>query len=97
MTLTVAQDPLASNGKVRGADLKQVKTIFAAHIIALLEERGVAVRKAGALTCFAEAGFSRDRNADLGGSPVRAEPADEDTRGSRQRPPDHRACRIKGR
>ena len=48
------------------ADLKQAKAILAARIIAVLEDRGLSVRKAGALTGFAAADFSRIRNADLG-------------------------------
>ena len=48
------------------ADLKQAKAILAARIIAILEERGLSVRRAGELTRFAAADFSRIRNADLG-------------------------------
>jgi len=48
------------------ADLKQAKAILAARIIAVLDERGLSVRKAAALTGFAAADFSRIRNADLG-------------------------------
>ena len=48
------------------ADLKQAKSVLAARIIAVLEDRGLSVRKAGALTNFAAADFSRIRNADLG-------------------------------
>ena len=48
------------------ADLKQGKAILAARIIAVLDDRGLSVRKAGALTRFAAADFSRIRNADLG-------------------------------
>ena len=48
------------------ADLKQAKAILAARIIAVLDERGLSVRKASALTGFAAADFSRMRNADLG-------------------------------
>ena len=48
------------------ADLKQAKAILAARIIAVLDERGLSVRKAAALTRFAAADFSRIRNADLG-------------------------------
>lgn len=47
------------------ADLKQAKAILAARIIAVLDERGLSVRRAGALTRFAAADFSRIRNADL--------------------------------
>ena len=48
------------------ADLKQAKSILAARIISLLDERGLTVRKAGAMTGFAAADFSRIRNANLG-------------------------------
>ena len=48
------------------ADLKQAKSILAARIITVLDERALSVRKAGALTRFAAADFSRIRNADLG-------------------------------
>ena len=46
-------------------DLKQAKAILAARIITALDERGISVRKAAALTRFAAADFSRIRNADL--------------------------------
>ena len=48
------------------ADLKQAKAVVAARIIAVLDERDLSVRKAGSLTRFAAADFSRVRNADLG-------------------------------
>ena len=48
------------------ADLKQAKAILAARIIAVLDERGLGVRKAASVTGFAAADFSRVRNADLG-------------------------------
>ena len=48
------------------ADLKQAKAILAARIIAALDERGLTVRKAGGMTGFAAADFSRIRNAKLG-------------------------------
>lgn len=48
------------------ADLKHAKAILAARIIAVLDERGLSVRRAGTLTGFAAADFSRIRNADLG-------------------------------
>ena len=48
------------------ADVKQAKAVLAARIIAVLDERGLSVRKAGVLTRFAAADFSRIRNADLG-------------------------------
>ena len=47
------------------ADLKQAKAVLAARIIAVLDDRGLAVRKAASLTGFAAADFSRIRNADL--------------------------------
>ncbi len=48
------------------ADLKQAKAILAARIVGVLDERKLTVRKAGTLTGFAAADFSRVRNADLG-------------------------------
>ena len=48
------------------ADLKHAKAVLAARIIATLDEHGLSVRKAGAVTGFAAADFSRIRNADLG-------------------------------
>ncbi len=48
------------------ADLKQAKAVLAARIITVLDDRGLAVRKAASLTGFAAADFSRIRNADLG-------------------------------
>ena len=51
------------------ADLKQAKAVLASRIIAVLDDRGLAVRKAASLTGFAAADFSRIRNADLGASP----------------------------
>ena len=48
------------------ADLKKAKTIVAARIIAVLDERGLTVRKAEDMTGFAAADFSRIRNASLG-------------------------------
>lgn len=48
------------------ADLKHAKAVLAARIIAALDEHGLSVRKAAALTGFAAADFSRVRNADLG-------------------------------
>ncbi len=47
------------------ADVKQLKAILAAAIIAALAKQSLSVRKAGALTGFAAAEFSRIRNADL--------------------------------
>ena len=48
------------------ADLKHAKAVLAARIIAVLDERGLSVRKAAERTGFAAADFSRVRNADLG-------------------------------
>ena len=48
------------------ADLKQAKAILAARIIAVLDDRGLTVRKAASMTGFAAADFSRIRNAALG-------------------------------
>ena len=48
------------------ADLKQAKSILAARIISVLDDRGLTVRKAASRTGFAAADFSRIRNADLG-------------------------------
>ena len=48
------------------ADLKQAKAVVAARIVRVLDERGLSVRGASALTRFAAADFSRIRNADLG-------------------------------
>ena len=48
------------------ADLKQAKAVLAARVIVTLDERGLSVRKAAAVTGFAAADFSRIRNADLG-------------------------------
>ena len=50
----------------KDADLKQAKAILAARIIAVMDERKIGVRKAGTMTEFAAADFSRVRNADLG-------------------------------
>lgn len=47
------------------ADLKHAKAVVAARIIAALDNRGLSVRKAAALTRFAAADFSRVRNANL--------------------------------
>ncbi len=48
------------------AGLKQAKAILAARIIGVLDGRELTVRRAGTLTGFAPADFSRVRNADLG-------------------------------
>ena len=50
------------------ADLKQAKAILAARIIAVLDNRELTVRKAGAMTGFAAADFSRIRTPTSGGS-----------------------------
>ena len=47
------------------ADLKHAKAVVAGRIIAVLDARGLSVRKAAVLTRFAAADFSRVRNADL--------------------------------
>ena len=47
------------------ADLKYAKAVVAGRIIAVLDDHGLSVRKAAALTRFAAADFSRVRNADL--------------------------------
>ena len=48
------------------ADIKQAKAILAARIIAIIDDKGLTLRKAASLTGFAAADFSRVRNADLG-------------------------------
>ena len=48
------------------ADLKQVKAILAARVIAMLDERGLSVRKAASVIGFSAADLSRVRSADLG-------------------------------
>ena len=48
------------------ADIEHARAVLAAQIIAVLDDRGFAVRKAASLTGFAVAGFSRIRSADLG-------------------------------
>ena len=64
--------PVAGSGNVFRdfgdplADLKQAKAVLAARIVAVLDDRGLSVRKAAELTGFATADFSRVRNADLG-------------------------------
>ena len=47
------------------ADLKHAKAVVTGRIIAILDGRGLSVRKAAALTRFAAADFSRVRSADL--------------------------------
>lgn len=48
------------------ADLKHAKAILAADIISALDDSGLTVRKAGEVTGFAAADYSRVRNANLG-------------------------------
>ena len=48
------------------AELKQTKALLAADIISALDESGFTVRKAGEVTSFAAADYSRIRNANLG-------------------------------
>ncbi|MEQ1890600.1 MAG: helix-turn-helix transcriptional regulator [Alphaproteobacteria bacterium] len=47
------------------ADLEQLKSILAAKIIGVLEDKGLTVRAAHATTGIAAADFSRIRNAQL--------------------------------
>ncbi len=47
-------------------DVEQLKAIFAAEIIKMLDRQGLTVRGAHARTGIAAADFSRIRNADLG-------------------------------
>ncbi|MDE0343039.1 MAG: helix-turn-helix transcriptional regulator [Deltaproteobacteria bacterium] len=47
------------------ADVKQVKAILAAGIIAVLDERGLTAREAGEITGYPAADVSCVRNADL--------------------------------
>ena len=47
------------------ADLEQLRSILAAQIIGVLDERQLTVRKAGELTCIAAADFSRIRRTRL--------------------------------
>lgn len=48
------------------ADLEQLRSILAARIIGVLDERGLSVRKAQEITGLAAADFSRIRRANLG-------------------------------
>jgi predicted XRE-type DNA-binding protein len=48
------------------ADLEQFRSILAARIIRVLDQRGLSVRKAGAITGIAAADFSRIQQANLG-------------------------------
>jgi len=47
-------------------DVAQMKALFAAEIIEILDRKGLSVRAAHAQTGIAAADFSRIRNADLG-------------------------------
>jgi predicted XRE-type DNA-binding protein len=47
------------------ADLEQLKSILAAKIIGVLDDKDISVRKAQAITGIAAADFSRIRNAQL--------------------------------
>ena len=47
------------------ADLRHAKAVVAGRIIAVLDDRGLSVGKAAALTRFAAADFSRVRSVDL--------------------------------
>lgn len=47
-------------------DLEQLRSILAARIIKVLDDRGLSVRKAHELTGIAAADFSRIRRANLG-------------------------------
>ena len=66
------ENPIEGSGNVfrdfgdPEADLKQAKAVLATRVIAVLDERGLSVRKAASVTGFAAADFSRVRNADLG-------------------------------
>jgi predicted XRE-type DNA-binding protein len=48
------------------ADVAQMKALFAAEIIKMLDRKALSVRAAHATTGIAAADFSRIRNADLG-------------------------------
>jgi len=48
------------------ADIRQAKSIIAAEIISILDDRKLSTRNAAKLTGFAAADFSRIRNADFG-------------------------------
>jgi len=51
---------------VPNPDLEQLRSILAARIIRVLDEKGLSVRKAHELTGIAAADFSRIRRANLG-------------------------------
>jgi predicted XRE-type DNA-binding protein len=48
------------------ADLEQLRSLLAAQILGVMDEKKLSVRKLAALTGFAAADFSRIRNANLG-------------------------------
>ncbi len=48
------------------ADVKQAKAILAARIIAILDDRKLSTRQAGALVGIDQSEFARIRNANLG-------------------------------
>lgn len=64
-------EPIRGSGNVwrdfgyADADLRQAKSILGAHIIGMLDDRGLSVRAANRETGFAAADFSRVRNAKL--------------------------------
>jgi predicted XRE-type DNA-binding protein len=49
----------------KNADLEQLKSLLAAKIIGVLDDKTISVRKARAITGIAAADFSRIRNAQL--------------------------------
>ncbi len=49
----------------RDADVLQMKAVLAARIIGVLDDKKLTVTRAGKLTGFAAADYSRIRNADL--------------------------------
>ena len=48
------------------ADVRQTKALMASEIVKILDKEKLSVRKAGELTKYNYADFSRIRNADLG-------------------------------
>jgi len=48
------------------ADIRQAKSLLAARIFGVLDDRALSIRKAEILTGFAAADYSRIRNADHG-------------------------------
>src|SRR3546814_16488485 len=51
-------------------DLEQLRSLLAAEIIGVLDDRGLSVREAGAITGVDAGDFSRVRRAQLGRFPV---------------------------